>query len=242
MDKNMVLIHCEKAHIDAGEGGRKLKRESLNLPNLKQLIVGNPLKNQKLTWMMLSVALSTMQTLQNLPNMCFLDKSSLEDIVLNYPLLMAIWKVALALAAGCAAILKPSELSSVTCLELGEVCREVDLPAGVLNILPGLGPEAGAPLACHPHVDKLPTIITDVNTSMQIWREEVFEPVLCIKTFTSEEEATELTNDTHYGLGGAVVSKDIERYDRALQLGAVWANCSQPCSMVWLWNGIYPNL
>ncbi|KAK8710830.1 hypothetical protein V6N13_146139 [Hibiscus sabdariffa] len=161
---------------------------------------------------------------------------------------MAIWKVALALAAGCAAILKPSELSSVyafnllapvfmTCLELGEVCREVDLPAGVLNILPGLGPEAGAPLACHPHVDKLPTIITDVNTSMQIWREEVFEPVLCIKTFTSEEEATELTNDTHYGLGGAVVSKDIERYDRALQLGAVWANCSQPCSMVWLWNG-----
>ncbi|KAE8694004.1 Betaine aldehyde dehydrogenase [Hibiscus syriacus] len=64
----------------------------------------------------------------------------------NHPLLMAIWKVAPTLAAGCAAILKPSE----TCLELGEVCREVDLPVGVLSILPGLGPEAGAPLASHP--------------------------------------------------------------------------------------------
>ncbi|KAE8699961.1 Betaine aldehyde dehydrogenase [Hibiscus syriacus] len=317
----------------------------------------------------------------------------------NYPLLMAIWKVAPALAAGCAAILKPSELASVyafnllapvfmTCLELGEACREVDLPAGVLNILPGLGTDAGAPLASHPRVDKVaftgstttaikimtaaaqrvksvtlelggkgpivvfedadidkavewtifafimvaksavqhpalwcmlvkwsekikisdpleehcklgpivskgqgdcysdhhifpgaqgdlhrssgahgdlwscsattreellqqrrlcrkehlatnehlekgyyvePTIITDVTISMQIWREEVFGPVLCVKTFTTEDEAIELANDTHYGLGGAVVSKDLERCDRALQVGAVWVNCSQPC-------------
>lgn len=42
-----------------------------------------------------------------------------------------------------------------TCLELAEVCREVGLPPGVLNILSGLGPEAGAPLASHPHVDKV---------------------------------------------------------------------------------------
>ena len=41
-----------------------------------------------------------------------------------------------------------------------------------------------------------PTIITDVKTSMQIWREEVFGPVLCVKTFSSEEEAIELANDT----------------------------------------------
>ncbi|KAJ0834744.1 putative betaine-aldehyde dehydrogenase [Helianthus annuus] len=70
----------------------------------------------------------------------------------NYPLLMAIWKAASALAAGCAAVLKPS--ASVTCLELGEVCREVGLPPGILNIVTGLGPEAGAPLAAHPDVDK----------------------------------------------------------------------------------------
>nr|ADN03180.1 betaine aldehyde dehydrogenase [Glycine max] len=73
----------------------------------------------------------------------------------NYPLLMATWKVAPALAAGCAAILKPSELASVTCLELAEICKEVGLPPGVLNILTGLGPEAGAPLAAHPDVDKI---------------------------------------------------------------------------------------
>lgn len=41
-----------------------------------------------------------------------------------------------------------------------------------------------------------PTIITDVKTSMQIWREEVFGPVLCVKTFSTEEEAIELANDT----------------------------------------------
>jgi betaine-aldehyde dehydrogenase len=41
-----------------------------------------------------------------------------------------------------------------------------------------------------------PTIITDVTTSMQIWREEVFGPVLCVKTFSTEDEAIELANDT----------------------------------------------
>uniref|UniRef100_A0A2C9UJJ7 aminobutyraldehyde dehydrogenase n=1 Tax=Manihot esculenta TaxID=3983 RepID=A0A2C9UJJ7_MANES len=57
-----------------------------------------------------------------------------------------------------------------------------------------------------------PTIITDVNTSMQIWREEVFGPV--VKTFSTEDEAIELANDTHYGLGAAVISNDLERCDR----------------------------
>ncbi|XP_052181385.1 aminoaldehyde dehydrogenase 2, peroxisomal [Diospyros lotus] len=300
----------------------------------------------------------------------------------NYPLLMATWKVAPALAAGCAAILKPSELASVTCLELAEVCREVGLPPGVLNILTGLGPEAGAPLASHPHVDKIaftgstttgskimmaaaqivkpvtlelggkspilvfedvdldkaaewimfgcfwtngqicsatsrlvvqesiatelldrlakwcksikisdpleegcrlgpvvsagqyekimelistarnegatilcggvrpqhlkkgyfvePTIISDVTTSMQIWREEVFGPVLCVKTFSTEDEAIALANDTHYGLAAAVISKDLERCERmtkALEAGIVWVNCSQPCFCQAPWGG-----
>ncbi|PON86080.1 Succinylglutamate-semialdehyde dehydrogenase [Trema orientale] len=269
---------------------------------------------------------------------------------------MATWKVAPALAAGCAAILKPSELASITCLELADVCREVGLPPGVLNILTGLGPEAGAPLAIHPHVDKIaftgstatgskimaaaaqlvkpvslelggkspivifedveldkaaewtafgcfwtngqicsatsrlivhesiaaefldklvkwiknikisdpleegcrlgpvvsggqhlkkgffiePTLIADVTTSMQIWREEVFGPVLCVKTFSSEDEAIELANDTHYGLGAAVISKDLERCERltkAFQAGIVWINCSQPCFTQAPWGG-----
>ncbi|PQQ08445.1 betaine aldehyde dehydrogenase 1 chloroplastic-like [Prunus yedoensis var. nudiflora] len=282
----------------------------------------------------------------------------------NYPLLMAAWKVAPALAAGCTAILKPSELASITCLELAEVCIKVGLPPGVLNILTGLGQEAGAPLASHPHVDKVaftgstitgskimaaaaqlvkpvslelggkspivvfedadiekavewtcfgifltngqicsatsrlivheriaaefmdrilkwcknikyekilkfistaksegakvafgggrpehlkkgffiePTIITDVTASMQIWREEVFGPVLCVKTFGSEEEALELANDTYYGLGAAVMSKDserCERFSKALQAGIVWINCSQPSFIQAPWGGI----
>ncbi|XAR50130.1 Betaine-aldehyde dehydrogenase [Bertholletia excelsa] len=300
----------------------------------------------------------------------------------NYPLLMATWKVAPALAAGCAAILKPSELSSITCLELAEVCREVRLPRGALNILTGLGSEAGAPLASHPHVDKIaftgstvtgskimtaaaqivkpvtlelggkspivvfedvdldkaaewtlfgcfwtngqicsatsrllvqesiatefldrlvkwvknikisdpmeegcrlgpvvnsgqyekvmkfimtaksegatvlcgggrpqhlkkgyfvePTIITDITTSMQIWREEVFGPVLCVKTFRTEDEAIELANDTRYGLAAAVISNDLERCERvtkAFQSGIVWVNCSQPCFCQAPWGG-----
>lgn len=301
----------------------------------------------------------------------------------NYPLLMATWKVAPALAAGCAAILKPSELASLTCLELGEICKEVGLPPGVLNILTGLGPEAGAPLASHPDVDKIaftgssatgskimtaaaqlvkpvslelggksplivfedvdldkaaewaifgcfwtngqicsatsrlivhesiateflnrmvkwiknikisdpleegcrlgpvvsegqyekilkfvsnaksegatiltggsrpehlkkgffvePTIITDVTTSMQIWKEEVFGPVLCVKTFSTEEEAIDLANDTIYGLGAAVISNDLERCERvtkAFKAGIVWVNCSQPCFTQAPWGGI----
>ncbi|KAL3695145.1 hypothetical protein R1sor_008796 [Riccia sorocarpa] len=73
----------------------------------------------------------------------------------NYPLLMGTWKVAAALAAGCTAVLKPSEVASVTCLELGKIAQDVGLPPGVLNIITGLGPEAGAPLSYHPDVDKV---------------------------------------------------------------------------------------
>lgn len=56
------------------------------------------------------------------------------------------WKIAPALAAGNTIVLKPSEMASVSCLELGEIAVEAGLPAGVLNIVTGLGTEAGAPL------------------------------------------------------------------------------------------------
>ncbi|EFJ51737.1 hypothetical protein VOLCADRAFT_73155 [Volvox carteri f. nagariensis] len=73
----------------------------------------------------------------------------------NYPLLMAAWKVAPALAAGCCAVLKPSELASLTCLELAAIADEVQLPPGVLNVITGTGPEAGAPLSAHPGLAKV---------------------------------------------------------------------------------------
>lgn len=73
----------------------------------------------------------------------------------NYPMLMASWKVAPALAAGCTMVLKPSELTPLTALELAAIAEEVGLPPGVLNVVTGLGPEAGSPLASHPKVRKL---------------------------------------------------------------------------------------
>ena len=73
----------------------------------------------------------------------------------NYPLLMAAWKVAPALAAGCTVVLKPAELTSLTALELAEVVDEAKLPAGVLNIVTGAGSVAGQAIIDHRGVDKL---------------------------------------------------------------------------------------
>ncbi|MDR7305378.1 aldehyde dehydrogenase [Rhodoferax saidenbachensis] len=71
----------------------------------------------------------------------------------NYPMIMAAWKIAPALAAGNSVVLKPSEKSPLTALRLGDLALEAGIPAGVLNVVPGLGPEAGSPLALHMDVD-----------------------------------------------------------------------------------------
>jgi len=73
----------------------------------------------------------------------------------NYPLLMAAWKVAPAIAAGCTLVLKPSEFTSLTALELGRICDSAGVPAGVVNIVTGLGQAAGTALSRHPDVRKL---------------------------------------------------------------------------------------
>lgn len=68
---------------------------------------------------------------------------------------MATWKIAPCLAAGCTAILKPSELTPLTALEFGSIIQSVGLPPGVLNIVTGLGVDAGQPLSTHPDVEKV---------------------------------------------------------------------------------------
>lgn len=73
----------------------------------------------------------------------------------NFPLLMAAWKLAPALAVGCTIILKPAEQTPLTALRLGELIVEAGFPAGVVNIVTGYGEGAGAPLAAHPLVDKV---------------------------------------------------------------------------------------
>ncbi len=73
----------------------------------------------------------------------------------NFPLLIASWKVAPALAAGNTVILKPSELTPLTSIELGRLAAAVGLGDGVLQVLAGRGPTTGAALATHPLVDKV---------------------------------------------------------------------------------------
>ena len=73
----------------------------------------------------------------------------------NFPLMLAVWKIAPALACGNTIVLKPAENTSLSALKFAEYARECGLPAGVLNIVPGLGPVAGGALADHPGVDAL---------------------------------------------------------------------------------------
>jgi gamma-glutamyl-gamma-aminobutyraldehyde dehydrogenase len=73
----------------------------------------------------------------------------------NFPLLMAVWKLAPALATGNSVVLKPSEKSPLSVLRLAGLAMEAGLPAGVFNVLPGSGPKAGEPLALHMDVDGL---------------------------------------------------------------------------------------
>ncbi|MCY1494029.1 Betaine aldehyde dehydrogenase [compost metagenome] len=300
----------------------------------------------------------------------------------NFPLLMAAWKVAPALAAGCTLVLKPSELTPLSALELAAIIHEVGLPDGVFNLVTGLGPDAGAPLAEHPLVDKLaftgsvptgrrimqaasrdiknlslelggkspflvfadadldasvewimfgifwnqgqvcsatsrvlverslypallerlveeagririgpgleegvllgplvsrgqldkvlaaiesgrnsgarllhggerpahldcgyyltPTIFADVPPDSDIWREEIFGPVVCLRAFDDEAEALRLANDSPFGLAAAVMSRDLQRAERVarrLRAGIVWINCSQPTFTESPWGG-----
>ncbi|MGH8488160.1 MAG: aldehyde dehydrogenase family protein, partial [Gammaproteobacteria bacterium] len=73
----------------------------------------------------------------------------------NFPLLMAAWKLAPALAAGNTVVLKPAEQTPVTAMELGKIIQEAGFPDGVINIVPGYGETAGAALAAHPGIDKV---------------------------------------------------------------------------------------
>ena len=73
----------------------------------------------------------------------------------NFPLQMAAWKLAPALACGNTVILKPAEQTPLTALRLGELICEAGFPEGVVNIIPGFGETAGAALAAHPGVDKI---------------------------------------------------------------------------------------
>jgi acyl-CoA reductase-like NAD-dependent aldehyde dehydrogenase len=80
---------------------------------------------------------------------------SAQIIPWNYPIQIGARGVAPAIAAGCTVVLKPAEDAPMTALRLGEIALACGLPPGVLNVLPGMGPEAGAALASHPGINQL---------------------------------------------------------------------------------------
>jgi aldehyde dehydrogenase (NAD+) len=85
----------------------------------------------------------------------------------NFPLLMAAWKLAPALATGNTVVLKPAEQTPLTALKLAEILQQAGLPDGVVNVVPGYGPTAGAALVAHPGVAKIAfTGSTEVGKSI----------------------------------------------------------------------------
>lgn len=85
-----------------------------------------------------------------------------------------------------------------------------------------------------------PTIFTDVAADSALWRKEIFGPVLCVHTFSSEDEAIALANDSEFGLVASVVSRDqvaAERVANAMQAGLVWINAPQVIFVQAAWGG-----
>jgi betaine-aldehyde dehydrogenase len=73
----------------------------------------------------------------------------------NYPLAMAAWKLGPAIAAGCTVVIKPAEQTPLSLLELAKDFEAIGLPPGVVNVVTGMGPEAGGPIVVHPDVRKI---------------------------------------------------------------------------------------
>jgi betaine-aldehyde dehydrogenase len=134
----------------------------------------------------------------------------------NYPLNMACWKVGPALAGGNAVVLKPSELTPLTALMLGRLALEAGVPPGILNVVPGPGPEAGSALARHPDV-ALISVTGSTRTGAAVMR-----------------DAAETVKRVHMELGGKAPfvvfeDADLEAAAEGAIVGA-YANCGQDCT------------
>ncbi len=134
----------------------------------------------------------------------------------NFPIVMASWKLAPALAAGCTLVMKPARQTPLTALALGQICLEAGVPEGVVNILTGAGPVIGAGLVRHPGVDKVA-----FTGSTEVGRELMRMASDGIKRISLE-------------LGGksANIIFDDADLDKAISQGvpAIFGNCGQDCT------------
>ncbi|QLF71804.1 aldehyde dehydrogenase (plasmid) [Peteryoungia desertarenae] len=136
----------------------------------------------------------------------------------NFPLLMMAWKIGPALAAGCSVIVKPAEETSMTALRMAELAMEAGIPAGVLNVVPGAGPEVGEPLGRHMDVDAV-SFTGSTETGRRFLR------------YAAESNLKEVTLEMG-GKNPAVVLDDAENLDRVaahIVNGAFW-NMGENCS------------
>src|ERR687884_727362 len=133
----------------------------------------------------------------------------------NYPLMMAVWKIGPALAAGNTVVLKPSEQTPLTAARLAEICAE-HLPKGVLNVIFGHGEPAGAGIVRHPDV-AMASLTGDVATGKEVAR-----------------AASETLKRVHLELGGKAPvlifdDADIEAAVEGVKIGGYW-NSGQDCT------------
>ncbi|WP_299141578.1 aldehyde dehydrogenase [uncultured Tateyamaria sp.] len=138
----------------------------------------------------------------------------------NFPLLMMAWKIGPALAAGCSVVLKPAEETSLTALRLAELAMEAGLPRGVLNVVPGMGPDVGEPLGRHMDVDMI-SFTGSTQTGLRFLG------------YAAESNAKEVVLEMG-GKNPCIVMDDAENLDLVAQHivnGAFW-NMGENCSAI----------
>ena len=136
----------------------------------------------------------------------------------NFPLLMLAWKIGPALASGCSVVVKPAEETSLTALRVAELASEAGLPRGVLNVVPGMGPDVGEPIGRHMDIDMV-SFTGSTDTGKRFLE------------YAGQSNAKEVVLEMG-GKNPAVVMDDAENLDRVAQHivnGAFW-NMGENCS------------
>ena len=136
----------------------------------------------------------------------------------NFPMLMAAWKLGPALAAGNSLILKPAEETSMTCLRMAELALEAGIPAGVLNVLPGMGETCGQAIGRHMDIDGV-----SFTGSTEVGR--------CFLKYAAESNLKKVVLECG-GKNPCIVLDDAERLDEVAEqvLTAVFWNMGENCS------------